>query len=237
MNCRLEMEVMTIKPGRYFLIFCFIALLSTGDLFGQQQDFQSWWEFSLDKNLSNGINLSGEVEQRFKNNSLQYDRSLVIVAGEYDIKDYLSMAAGFRAVLDSDKELQLNAKYRGHLDVTGKTSLSRFNLSLRARVQYVFEDNFDPVYLEDNSLVNRNRLKVAHRIFGTRFNWFAAVESWHLLSNQASGLIYKMRYSAGAGYALNFRSELSIRYILEDEINVANPLQSHILVFGFSHSL
>ena len=59
----------------------------------------------------------------------------------------------------------------------------------------------------------------------------------HFDANQASGLIYKMRYSAGAGYALNFRSELSIRYILEGEINVANPLQSHILVFGFSHSL
>lgn len=229
--------MMTIKPGQYSLIFFFFSLLIPVELLGQQKDFQSWWEFSIDKGLGNGFDLSGEIEQRFKNNSLQYDRSLVTVAGEYDIKQYLEVAAGFRAFLDTDKELQLNAKYRVHMDVTGSHSLSRYDLSLRARFQYGFEDIFDPAYSGGNKFVNRYRLKVANHIFGTRFGWFGTAESWHLLSDQPNRLFYKMRYSAGVEYALNFKSEFSVRYILEDEINVANPLQAHILVFGFSHSL
>lgn len=228
---------MTIKPGKYILILFTFSLLIPAELLGQQKDFQSWWEFTIDKGLDNGFELSGELEQRFKNNSLQYDRTLVTVAGEYDIKDYLNVAAGFRAMLDSDKEMQLNAKYRTHADATGSYSLSSFDLSLRVRFQYGFADIFFPPYIGDNNFANRNRVKVAHHVFGTRFGWFAMVESWHLLGNQSNHLFYKMRYSAGVEYALNFRSELMIRYMLEDELNVVNPMQSHIVVFGFSHSL
>ena len=235
MNHRLR--EMTIKSGNYTLLFLFFLLLIPGELPGQQKDFQSWWEFSLDKRLSNGFELSGEIEQRFKNNSLQYDRSLVTVAGEYRINEYLDVATGFRAILDSNREMELNAKYRLHMDATGRYSLSGFDLSLRVRFQYGFEDLLDPLFLDVNNFVNRNRLKVAHHIFGTRLGWFGAVESWHLLNDQPNRLLYKMRYSAGVQYTLNFKSQINIRYILEDELNVVNPMQSHILVFGFSHSL
>ncbi len=228
---------MTIKPGKYALIFLLFLLLIPGELPGQQKDFQSWWEFSIDKELSNRFDLSGEIEQRFKNNSLQYDRSLVTVAGEYGINDYLDVAAGFRAILDSNREMELNAKYRLHMDATGRYSISEFDLSLRVRFQYGFEDLLDPLFFDVNNFVNRSRLKVAHHIFGTRLGWFGTVESWHLLNDQPYRLLYKMRYSAGVKYALNFKSQISIRYILEDELNVVNPLQSHILVFGFSHNL
>jgi hypothetical protein len=46
-----------------------------------------------------------------------------------------------------------------------------------------------------------------------------------------------MRYSGGVEYALNFSSSLTLRYILEDEFNVKDPLQSHILLAGFAYTL
>jgi len=236
-NCSREMEEMTIKLEKYILIFCFMGLLSTDDLVGQQQDFQSWWELNLDKGLSNGVDLSGEVEQRFRNNSLQYDRTMVTVAGDYDIKDYLNLAAGARALLSSDRELVLNTRYRLHMDVTGRYPLSRFDLSLRIRLQYGFNDLFLQESSASNNLINRYRVKASYKIFGTKLGWFASIEGWHPYTDLPNRLFNNIRYSAGAAYALNFRSELGIRYILEDEFNVENPLQSHILVFSYSHNL
>ncbi|TFH26277.1 MAG: hypothetical protein E4H10_07410, partial [Bacteroidia bacterium] len=67
---------MTIRQGVYTAIFTFIALLGPGDLLGQQSDFQSWWEFEFDHSLGSSWQLQGELEQRFKNNSLQYNRTL-----------------------------------------------------------------------------------------------------------------------------------------------------------------
>ncbi len=237
MNLSQVVVVMTIRPAKYTLILFFLSLLFPCTLRGQQKDFQSWWELKFDKGLGNGFDLSAEIEQRFKNNSLQYDRSLVTVTGEYGLNDYLDVAAGIRTFLDSNREMQLNVKYRLHMETTGRYSLTGLNMSLRLRFQYGFEDLIDPAYLGDNNFVNRNRLKVASHIFGTRIWWFGSVESWHLWNDQPNRLFYKMRYSAGVGYALNFISEISVRYILEDEFNVTKPLQSHVLVVGYSHNL
>jgi len=74
-------EVMTINPGRNTLPFILFVLLIPGTLLGQQKDFQSWWELEVNKGLKSGFSLSGELEQRFRNNSLQYDRTLVTLTG------------------------------------------------------------------------------------------------------------------------------------------------------------
>jgi len=229
-------EMMTIDPGRYTLHFILFVLFIPCTLAGQQKDFQSWWELEVNKGLKNGFNLSGELEQRFRNNSLQYDRTLVTLAGEYNVKDYLSVSAGLRALLVSDREMQLNPRYRFHVEGTGRTTLSTFGLSYRLRLQYGFDDLLYLGNVLQNNLGVRNRLKVVYHIFGTRFGWFTTIESWHHIYDPSNRLFYKMRYSAGARFTLNFRSEFSLRYILEDEFNVTNPFQSHIL-FGYSHTL
>lgn len=228
------MGIKTIKRSLLLTIF---NLLFCSGLLGQQKDFQSWWEFSIDKGLKNGIGLSGEVEQRFRNNSLQYDQSLLTVTGEYDIKDYLNVAAGARILLAQDKELNLNVRYRIHMDATGSYPLSRYKVSFRIRLQYGFKDfpSFNDVV--QNNLASRYRLKVDHRLFGSRFGFFGTTESWIPFSNGSGGLIKKVRFSAGAEYFLNFRSQFRIRYFLDNEFNVKNPMQFHILILGYTYNL
>jgi hypothetical protein len=218
------------------VLFLLLWLVAVPSAKGQQKDFQTWWEGSLQKNLGDRFGISAELEQRFRNNSLQYDRTLVTLAGSYEINGYADVAGGVRAVAVSTRELGMQSKYRVHLDANGKYSISDVDLSLRIRFQYGFDDLLEVGYIRLNSLVNRNRLKAEHHLFGTRFTLFATVESWHLLSDVPSRLTYKMRYSAGVEYALNFLSDLTFRYILEDEFNVKDPLQSHILLLGFAHN-
>ncbi len=206
-------------------------------LLGQQKDFQTWWEFSLDKGLNNGIDLSGEIEQRFRNNSLNYDRSLVTVSAEYDLMEYLNVAAGMRALLTNSREQMLNARYRLQADAMSRVSLLGVDISFRTRLQYGFDDLILNEDYSQNSLNNRNRLKVAYHIFGTRLDCFASVESWHQIGDRPNQHMKKVRYSAGTRFMVNFRSSLSVRYIMEDEIHVRNPMQSYILVFGYEYDL
>jgi len=229
--------MMTTRSLRYTLLFFILILPETVELSGQQKDFCSWYEFEIDKGLNNGVDLSLEVEQRFKNNSLQYDRTQFTLSGEYDITDYFSTDVGFRALLATDRELQLQRRYRMHVDATGSHTISVLDFSFRIRMQYGFDDYAFEGAFSDNNLVNRNRLKVEHHLFGSRLGLFATIESSHVLSGNPDRLFYKMRYSAGVEYSLNFRSRFIVRYILEDEINMADPLQSHILLFGYSLSL
>ncbi len=225
---------MTIKRFTYTLSIL-LFFITAVNLQGQVKDFQSWWELELNKKISGRLDLNGEIEQRFKNNSLQYSRTLFTLAASYDLLDYLRLAGGARTVFVTDREQQLHARYRLHLDGLGMYDLSGFDLSFRTRLQYGFDDFIALRYINFNTLVNRNRLKVAHHIFGTRFGWFASVESWHGATRESRWRSFGMRYSAGARFSPNFTSRFSMRYILEDEFNVVNPRQLHVVVLGYEY--
>jgi hypothetical protein len=228
---------MMTRTSRWILLMAFLLATATGSLSGQRKDFQTWYEAEVDKGLKNGIDLSAEFEQRLKNNSTRYDRTLVTLAAEYDLKDYLSTAGGLRMLLVSDNESGVHPRYRIHADARGSYSLYDVALSLRVRFQYGFEEMIYSNDIGDNSFMNRYRLKAAYHFFGTRIGVFTSLESWGLFGSNNGRFFKKMRYVAGASYELNFRSEFSLRYILEDEFNQVNPLTSYILVFGYSHSL
>ncbi len=226
---------MTIKRFTYILSFSLLFSITAADLQGQVEDFQSWWELELNKKISGRLDLNAEIEQRFKNNSLQYSRTLLTLSASYDLLDFLRLGGGARTVFVMDREQQLHARYRLHLDGVGSYDLSGFDLSLRIRLQYGFDDFTVLRYLALNTLVNRNRLKVTHHIFGTRFGWFASAESWHGSTLESQWLTFGMRYSAGARFSPNFTSRFSLRYILENEFNVVNPRQLHVLVLGYTY--
>jgi len=227
---------MTTKRTVYLAVIFFLILMGPGDLLGQNSDFQSWWEFEFDYSLGSSLQLEGELEQRFKNNSLQYNRTLLTMGLEYDAAKWLSLGGAARVVFVADKEGQIQSRYRIHFQATGSYDISDFRFSLRTRMQYGFEDFLYFTDLRDNSLVSRNRLKAQYHFFGTKFRCFAALESWHNLSNLPDPAFVNMRYQAGLSYDLNFRSRFTLRYFFEDEFNDNTPDRLHILVVGYAHS-
>lgn len=227
---------MTIRQKVYSSIFVILLLLGPGEMLGQESDFQSWWEFEFDYSLNEKWQLQGELEQRFKNNSLQYNRSLLTLGAEYEPWSWLSLGGAGRVVFVADREGQVHPRYRIHFNATGSYKLAQFTFSFRTRLQYGFEDILVFAYIKENTLVSRNRLKLRYHFFGTKFRCFAALESWHNLSKLPDPAFNHMRYQAGLSYDLSFRSRFSLRYIFEDEYNVRNPDKLHILVAGYAHS-
>ena len=227
-----------IRGGRnIFFILGLVLTGFTGLLFGQQKDFQTWFEAELEKGMKNGIDLSGEFEQRFYNNSAQYDRTQLTLAASYDPLYYLGVGGGFRFLTAADKDGALQPGFRIHADGTGKYNEWGVDFSLRVRFQYGFEEFLYFTSFSDNAFVNRYRIKAAYHIFGSRFDVHASMEPWGLINNFDGRFFKKIRYTAGASYSLNFQSHLGLRYILEDEFNRVNPQQSHILVFSYFYKL
>ena len=233
-----EMEGMTtIKQARVFQLICFFVLmLAAKGLYGQQKDFGSWWEFEMSGRLKNDLKLSGELEQRFKENSLQFDRTLITLAGDYNVTDYLNLAAGIRTIFITDPESRLHTRFRLHTDATGHYDFDRTELSFRLRFQYGFEDIFFIGYFSENNFVSRQRIKVAHDFFGTRLGIYGSLENWIRFTDRYGRPLYKIRMVAGTQYNLGRQSRISLRYIFESEFNRVNPLQIHVLALGYSYS-
>jgi hypothetical protein len=233
-----EMEGMTtIKQARVFQLICFFGLmLAAKGLFGQQKDFGSWWEFEMSGRFKNDLKLSGELEQRFKENSLQFDRTLLTVAGDYDVTDYLNLTAGIRTIFITDPESRIYTRFRLHTDATGHYDFDRTELSFRLRFQYGFDDIFFIGYFSENNFVSRQRIKVAHDFFGTRLGIFSSLENWIRFTDRYGRPLYKIRWVAGTQYNLGRQSRIRLRYIFESEFNSVNPLQIHVLAFGYTYS-
>ena len=231
------MGMMTRVVRNIFFIMTLLLAGSVGTLYGQQKDFQSWFEAEVEKSLKNGIDLSGEFEQRFYDNSTRYDRTQLTLSASYDPLYYLSVGGGLRFLSAADKDGDLHPAYRIHADASGKYNEWGVDFSLRVRFQYGFEEFFYITSFSENAFVNRYRAKAAYHIFGTRFDVFASLEPWGLINNYDGRFFKKMRYAAGGSYRLNIRSEVEFRYILEDEFNRLYPLQSHIFVFSYSYKL
>lgn len=237
LTSKTAMTMMTIRRGRAPVLLVFLILLWCGSLSGQQQDFQSWYSLTLNKGLKSGIDLSLEGEQRFENNSLQYDRSVLTLSADYDLTGWLNAELGVRGLVRMNRERRLTPQYRFHADATLDHDIWLLDCSLRSRLQYGFDELDFVSDAGGSKLVSRNRLEAGYDIFGTRFEVSVYVESFHQLSGSPIRSFYKMRYSAAIQYMLNFRSDISLRYILEDEFNVTDPLQAHILVLGYSYDL
>jgi len=226
---------MTNSLLKYILICILFFFIGAAGLQGQDKDFQSWWELDLNKKISGRLDLNGEFQQRFKNNSLQYDRSMMTLGASYDVLDYLKLSGAARLALAVDGEHQLETRYRIHLDATGEYDISGFDLSLRLRFQYGFEDFSAFNYFTLNAVVERYKLKVQRHIYGTRLDWFASFESFLGSTSQSDWRTYALRYSAGARYSPNFRSRFTLQYFLEDELNVPAPQLLSILALGYSY--
>jgi hypothetical protein len=217
-------------------------VLSAGLLFlplflrGQERDYQSWYELELEYGFANGINLSGEIGQRFRDNFIQYDRTLLTISAGYDLNDYLEVGGGFRGLVRSNKEFELRTGYRVHADVELNPGWEQTSLSLRNRLQYGFDDFMLLHDLGENNLADRMRLQLRHRFFGSRFSLVGSLESWYAITGKSERKFYRIRYSGGLGYMIDFRSDLTFRYILENEINTSNPRLVHILLAGYSYS-
>lgn len=228
----------TIKQdGNFRLIFIIILFLSAPVLYGQQKDFGSWWEFEMSGRLKNNLKLSGELEQRFKENTLQFDRTLLTLGGEYNVLDYLNLAAGIRTIFITDPESRLHTRFRIHTDATGRYDFDRTKLSFRLRFQYGFEDIFFIGYFRENNFVSRQRIKAAHDFFGTHLGIFGSLENWIRFDDRYGRPLYKIRLVAGTQYNLGRQSRISLRYIFENEFNSVNPLQIHVLALGYSYRL
>jgi hypothetical protein len=213
-----------------------LALLAGSSLYGQRKDFNSWYVVEVSSGLKSGIGLSAEFEQRLKNNSTSYDRTMLTLGADYGLADFLKVAAGARVLMVSDRESRITPEYRLHADATGRTRIWDVDLSFRARIQYGFEDFPYFNMFSDNTLVNRYRLKAAYHIFGTPVELFGTAEIWGRIASPDGLFFKKMRYSAGLYYNVNYQSELGLTYILEDEFNQVNPLQSHIIVLSYHYS-
>jgi len=219
---------MIIKLMRAVVIFSFFILFSI-HASGQNQDFQSRAGFELSMDLTKDMEASLELGQRFKDNSLRYDRSLITGAIKYDLPKGFSVGAGARYLLVQNSVQMLESRYRFNGDLNYRWKISSFQVKLRDRIQYGFDDITSYVNF-GNKLTNRSRVGVSYNIFGMPISVFTSFEIYLVLNDPTNAAYSLNKVMAGMNWELPKNLNLKLYYLLEDEVNTRYPQQAHIIV-------
>jgi len=218
----------------FFLPALFIVSLNVS---GQVQDFRSWWSADFSKEVTDELEISLDLGQRFRNNSLRYDKSLITAGVEYELFKDFTIEGGYRYIVLKDDRLSWSSRYRVNADAAYDLDLEKFTLQLRERIQYGFDDLNSLDDYGRNKLTNRNRLKAEYDIFGSPVTVFGLGEFFVDLNEHPAFLPSGYRVEAGAQVMLSFTSDLEISYMMDHELNDSNPLTAHVIVVSFSYKL
>lgn len=225
-----------MKPG-VLIVFILLLMLVAPKVEGQEQDFRSWWEVDVSKDLTKDLQASLEFSQRFRANSLRYDRSLLTAGLEYELFKNFEIEAGYRFYVLQDNLMQLTTKYRVNGDVSYSVDIESFEIQFRERVQYGFEDFSTIEVFADNKLTNRNKLTLEYDLFASPLTFFGSYELFTDIGNFSAIEISDHRLELGVDYTLTHKSQLSVSYMFDKEVNTSNPLTAHVIVIGFGYDL
>lgn len=223
-----------ILPALFFLV---LILLSHAGLRAQVNDFRTWSELDLRKDIGKDLQLSLEIGQRFKENSLRYDRTLFTGEIQWDITGSLELSGGARYYIVSNSELDVVSRYRLNTDLSWEHKIGSFSAGIRQRIQYGFDDIATIDDYTGNNLKSRSRLQAGYHIFGTPLTLEASYEMFLGIFRNDGVYPVEHRLKAGSGIVLSQRAELEIAYLMESEVNVVAPVRAHILVLGIKYIL
>ncbi len=225
----LRIRGMMIKRAGWFMV---LALLCQApySLYAQIKDFQTWCAFNVSYKLTDRFDTGLELGQRFRDNSLRYDRSLVTLKANYDLTERITIAGGARYYIVQDNELQLNSRYRFNADVSYEYKWTDLALEIRQRFQYILDGFTKYSYYNENKATARTRALLHYHLFGTRFSFYSGIEMFSDIGD-GDGTVFSMgRLMAGSKVTITPSLDFSLSYFMEQELNKTNPLQSHILL-------
>lgn len=199
-----------------------IAQTASNDLW-----MSSTFNYDLNKKLE------AKIEFGHRRENFYASRIYIDFVGKYSFNKYAKVAIGWRHASEGQADVLDELTNRFHLDFTGKIKANDFSLSYRARYQRKYTE----MYTSENGLLPNESLR-ARLLVGYKLNkdWTfdAGCESFLQITPEEPNYIDRLRYIATVNYRINKAQDIALSYIIQQEIQVANPHTASIVSVDYS---
>ena len=207
----------TIKPG-----------------ISQQSDFQCWPQLQVGYNLSDKFKLSLEEEVRLRENVSKIKKELTDLGLTYRVNKNLRFSLKYRLELSYKNPDQKTWRSGLYGDIQLRHKMQRFQADYRLRFQSPKIESFSEVSSLNQWLTNRHKAGLQYDIKGIPLAPGIEAEIFIPIGRQQPLIIDEYRLWVGLSYALNNKNEIGIKYGIQQEVNVADPLRAYILSISYS---
>jgi hypothetical protein len=223
-----------VFSNRRWIVCIGFLLGSLIQVCAQQSDFQFWPQVQIGYNLSDRFKLSLEEEVRFRENVSQVKKELTDLGVTFKINKALRIGIKYRLELafqNPDESAWRSGLYG---DIMFRQKLDRFMFDYRCRFQSARIETLSEVSSVNNWMTNRHKASLQYDIKGIPLIPEIEAEIFIPFSKVDPLMIDEYRLWAGLAYALNKRNEISLKFGIQQEVNVADPWRAYILGFGYS---
>lgn len=226
--------------NRYTRFFLFLLLLPVNFLQQtacQQKDFQFWPSLALNVEVIKNLKIQVEEELRLRENATQMSRQINEIGVGYRINKYLRTSLMYRIEADwknADTYIWRNGFYA---DMAFKYEPGRFTLGYRLRLHSSKISLNEKQQQWFNGFLNRHKFTVEYDIKGSPLHPFAEYELFAVLGGSQSSSLLAYRAWGGITYSLNKKHDFELKYGIDQELNVPDPLRSYIIALGYTLNL
>ena len=181
--------------------------------FSQENDFQTWYSFSLNKKITKQTNLTLKTGLRLRENSSLYSKQFTDVKIKRKYNKRISYAVGYRYINKWDIAINISNQNRFYADVNYKKKFSkRFFYAVRNKWQ-TQGDSFG------YKITLRQKFSLDYNIKKTKLKPSISTEYFLTLEDG----INKLRSTIALGYPLAKKLDFELAFRIQQEFYVNNP--------------
>ena len=226
-----------MTPARHlFLPFIIIVtgmLLVRGQVCGQDNDFRSWNDISVEAELMDDLDIQAEIGLRFDNNATRLEENLYEVELQYKGIDDYDISTSYRFGMTNEISY-FDSYHRWTIEGQLEKDIDPFEFDFRTRLQTEY---YPSVSFEDrHEHYLRNRITITWKINDFPADPSFGIEHFAPLNNKPFVFTDKNRYLLGTDIDLDDGFSLDISYRFQrhyDDI----PEYDYILSLGLGYEL
>jgi len=219
------------------LLFLFVSFGSIQRVTGQQNDFQCWPSLQLNVEVIKNLKFQIEEELRLYENASQIDKQINDIGLSYRINKFIKTALFYRLAANWKNPDEYEWRNGLYADLSFSYDLGRFSLGYRLRMQSSNVDLRDSESELFNGIRNRHKFSVEYDLKGIPLVPFAEGELFSHLGGSEGYSLIAYRAWAGLNYTLNKKHELGLKFGIDQELNVPDPLRAYVIALSYTLNL
>jgi hypothetical protein len=225
------------RYSRFSLLFLVLPVFFLQQTTGQQKDFQFWPSFTLNVEVVKNLKIQVEEELRLRENCTQMSRQINEIGVGYKINKYVRTALMYRIEADWINADTYRWRNGFYADIALKYEPGRFTLGYRLRLHSSKITLNEKQQQWFDGLLHRHKFTVEYNIKGSPLKPFAEGELFAVMAGSQGSSLLAYRAWAGLSYTLNKKHEFALKYGIDQELNIPDPLSSYIIALGYTLNL
>lgn len=192
--------------------------------------------------LFGDVTMTVEEELRFKSyDGVHLDRWLNSLAFETPINipmlgKRLHVGAQVGYMRHYDDEQYYDNRFRWGVDLSYYENFRRFKFTYRSRLLCTYRDETTGDYRVNPKWYWRHKLQAAYQMPGSRFKYTLSSELfWRLRQESRYSFVDQLRSTLSVSYRLSRRQYLSAFVRMDNDLQVANPMDTFYFGIGYEY--